>query len=122
MLGILTTHGELIENFGKEGLYEEALLAGEQFLVRIVAIKKFQNFSSFDDLRVNLYKQSMCKKFVDLPCTSASLRENIKRAYFQVTRVNRITNFIFISRVQNNSNRDYFNCYAHRVTYLLLLL
>lgn len=83
MLHVLQNHGELIQHFGREGLDEDVISAAEQFLVKVVALKRYQNCLSFDELRVKLHCQSMVKKFVDLPCTSLSLRENIKRAYLQ---------------------------------------
>ena len=62
---------------------EENIVAAEKFPVKVIASKKYQHCSTFNELRVKVNRQSMVKKYVDLPCTSSALRENIKRAYLQ---------------------------------------
>ena len=43
MLQALQNHSELIINFGKEELDENAILAAIKFFVKVVALKRFQN-------------------------------------------------------------------------------
>ena len=69
--------------FGLDRLDEEVLSQAEKFLVKVVASKQYQNCETFDELRVRLYHHSREKKFIDLPCSSNAIRQNIKRAYFQ---------------------------------------
>ena len=59
------------------------LFFAEKLLVKVIAIKKLSNCSTFNELRVQQHRQSMAKQFVDLPCTSSALKENIKRGYLQ---------------------------------------
>ena len=56
----------------------------EMFLTPLVAKKGYQGCASFDELRLTEYFQSKKKKFIDLPCSSNELQQNIKRAYMQV--------------------------------------
>ena len=56
----------------------------EMFLTQLVAKKGDQGCASFDELRLTEYYQSKKKKFIDLPCSSNELQQNIKRAYMQV--------------------------------------
>ena len=88
MLKAFNDHSDMLKNFGSDRLDEELILSAEKFLVKVIAPKKLSNFETFDDLRVKLHRQSMVKKYVDLPCTSISLRENIKRAYLHFTDKN----------------------------------
>ena len=83
MLETLEVHNEPLKNFGKECLDEENILAAEKFLEKVVASKKYQHCSTFNELRVKLHRQFMVRKCVDLPCTLSALRENIKRAYLR---------------------------------------
>ena len=54
----------------------------EQFLVMVLS-KKIEACTLFNELRVKLYHHSHEKKFIELPCTSDSIQQNIKRAYMQ---------------------------------------
>jgi len=83
MLKALQEHSELIQNFGRDRLDKDAMFFAEKFLVKVIATKKLANCSTFNELRVQQHHQSMAKKFVDLPCTSSALKENIKWAYLQ---------------------------------------
>ena len=86
MLQALKDNHHLLVNFGKERLGDEVILSAEKFLVSVVAPKTLSHCSTFDDLRVNMHRKNISKKkrFIDLPCTSSAIKENIKRAYFQV--------------------------------------
>ena len=81
MLKALQEHSELIQNFGRDRLDKDAIFA-EKFLLKVIAIKKLSNCSTFNELRVQQHRQSMAKQFVDLPCTSSALK-NLKRGYLQ---------------------------------------
>lgn len=83
MLKALQDHSELIRNFGSDRLDEDIIFSAENFLVKVIATKKLSNCCTFNELRVKQHRQSMVKQFVDLPCTSSALKENIKRAYLQ---------------------------------------
>ena len=54
----------------------------EQFIVKVVS-KKHDSCTTFNELRVKLYHQSMEKRFIDLHCSSNAVQHNIKRAYLQ---------------------------------------
>jgi len=55
----------------------------EQFLIN-VSTKKYRSCSTFNELRAKLYHhQSNDKRFVDLPCASITLHNNIRRAFLQ---------------------------------------
>lgn len=82
LLKTLETDEDLLTYFGKEGLDHDMITDAEQFLVKVVN-KKYDSCLTFNELRVKLYHQSKDKKFVELPCSSAAIQENIKRAYMQ---------------------------------------
>lgn len=54
----------------------------EQFLVKVLS-KKYESCTSFNELRVKFYHHSQTKRFVDLPCSSDAIQQNIRRAYLQ---------------------------------------
>ena len=54
----------------------------EHFLVKVLN-KKHDSCVSFNELRVKLYHQFKDKNFIELPCSSAAIHENIKKAYMQ---------------------------------------
>jgi len=83
MLKALRTASGLIEDFGVDRLDQEMLEKAESFLVKIVAPKSLETCPSFDNLRLKIYQQSRDKKFIQLPCTSNEIQQNIKRAYYQ---------------------------------------
>ena len=83
VLNVLKGEDNLLTYFGKDRLDEDMIADAEEFLVKIVASKKMKSLMTFDELRVKTYLQSRNKRIVDLPCTSKSLRQNIKRAYLQ---------------------------------------
>ena len=59
------------------------LQQAEQFLINVVT-KKYRSCSTFDELIAKLYHhQSNNKRFVDLPCSSMTLHNNISRAFLQ---------------------------------------
>ncbi len=58
------------------------ILHAEQFLIKVLSSKKDESCKSFDELRVRIYHRSTDKKFIDLPCTSNALHENIRRSYY----------------------------------------
>ena len=59
------------------------LQQAEQFLINVVT-KKYRYCSTFDELRAKLYHhQSNNKRFVDLPYSSMTLHNNIRRAFLQ---------------------------------------
>ncbi len=86
MMKVLGDQSELLENFGKERLDNDIILSAEKFLVKVVAPKKSSNCSTFNELRVKQHRKAKLdtkSRFVDLPCTSAALVENINRGYIQ---------------------------------------
>lgn len=84
LLKALNTNNPLISDFGKESLDGDMILHAEQFLIKVLSSKKDESCKSFDELRVRIYHRSSDKKFIDLPCTSNALHENIRRSYMQV--------------------------------------
>ena len=78
----LETEDDLLTYFGKEILDDEMMTDAEQFLVKVLN-KKHDSCVSFKELRVKLYHQFKDKKFIELPCSSAAIHENIKKAYMQ---------------------------------------
>ena len=50
--------------------------------MKVVSTKN-DSCRTFNDLKVKLYHQSMKKIFIELPCSSNSIQQNIKRAYLQ---------------------------------------
>lgn len=86
LLNTLETDEDLLPYFGKDHRLDPADLAdAEQFLVKVLS-KKFQMCSCFNQLRVKLYHDSQNKRFIDLPCSSDEIQQNIRRAYLQ-TRI-----------------------------------
>ena len=82
----LNDQSELLENFGKECLDDDIILSAEKFIVKVVGPKKLSNCSTFNELRLKQHRKiklNSKSRFVDLPCTSASLVENINRGYIQ---------------------------------------
>ena len=65
----------------------DTISSAETFLVKVISKKSDPDCSTFTDLRVAEYQQLKSlkakKKFVDLPCSSNAIQQNIKRAYFQ---------------------------------------
>ena len=81
LLNILNSFDPLIAGFGREALDDDMLQQAEQFLINVVT-KKYRSCSTFDELIVKLYHhQSNNKRFVDLPCSSMTLHNNIRRAF-----------------------------------------
>ena len=80
MIRTLTSQGEdSIINFGKESI----ITAAEHFVVQVAAKKSCQGCETFNELRLKEYFQSHKKRFIDLPCSSVEMQENIKRANMQ---------------------------------------
>ena len=77
LLNSLDLHGKLITEFGKDRLDEDIIQQAEAFLVKLVCTKS-ENFTSFDELRASRYHRNLEKRFVDLPCTSAAIHQNIR--------------------------------------------
>ena len=71
----------LISNFGQEKLVSFMIANAEMFLTQLVAKKGDQGCTTFDELRLMEYYQLHKKRFIDLPCSSNELQQNIKRAY-----------------------------------------
>lgn len=84
LLSVLENLDPVITDFAKEALDGDMIHNAEQFLINVIQ-KKYQSCNTFDELRVNLYHhQSRDKKFIDLPCTSTTIHNNIRRPYMQV--------------------------------------
>ena len=77
MLKALKENSDLLENFATDCLDEDNILSAEKFLVKVIESKKVSGCPTCNDLRLKLHRQSMVKKYGDLPCTSSALRENI---------------------------------------------
>ena len=73
LLKTLETEEDLLTYFGKEMLDDTMVTDAEQFLVKVIN-KKFDSCMSFNE-------------FIELPCSSAAIHENIKRGYMQTIRV-----------------------------------
>ena len=69
LLKTLETEEDLLTYFGKEMLDDTMVTDAEQFLVKVIN-KKFDSCMSFNE-------------FIELPCSSAAIHENIKRGYMQ---------------------------------------
>ena len=84
LLKALKYHHILIDGFGKDRMDGDTISSAEKCLVKVVVSRKNESdCTTFNELRVKQYQQSMKKKFVDLPCTSNAIQQNIKRAYLQ---------------------------------------
>ena len=83
MMKALTLSGFLLDSFGLDRLDEDSIGNAEQFLVKVVATKANSECISFDQLRIKEYLHSKKAKFINLPCSSNEIRQNIKRAYYQ---------------------------------------
>ena len=83
LLNVLESFDPLITDFGREALDGDMIRYAEQFLIKVIA-KKYQDCPTFDELRVKLYHhQSKDKRFIDLPCSSSTIHDNIRRAFLQ---------------------------------------
>ena len=72
----------LISDFGRDRLDDDIIYQAEQFLVRLIS-KTGPPPDTFDELRIKLYRQARQKSFIELPCSSNEIRQNIRRAYMQ---------------------------------------
>ena len=83
LLSVLESFDSLITDFGQEALDGDMIQQAEQFLLKMVT-KKYQSCSTFNELRIKMYHhQSRDKKFVDLPCSSNTIHNNIRRLFMQ---------------------------------------
>ena len=82
LLNTLETDEDLLPHFGKKRLDSDMIANAEQFLVKVLS-KKYQPRTSFIELRIKLYHHSQDKRFIDLPCSSDAIQQNLKRAYLQ---------------------------------------
>jgi hypothetical protein len=83
LLKVLQSDSNLIQDFGLDVLDEEMMDRAEGFLVKVVCTKAFNECISFNELRAKMYLQLRDKKFIQLPCSSNEIRQNIRRAYYQ---------------------------------------
>ena len=67
LLKALKEHSDLLENFATDRLDEHNILSADNFLVKVIAKKMLSGCPTFNDLRLKLHRQSMVKKYVDLP-------------------------------------------------------
>ena len=76
---------ELLEGFGMSELTEEMFQRVEEFLVKCISNSKSTIVcKNFDELRITAYNTySNGLDLQKMPCTSAALREHIKRSYLQ---------------------------------------
>lgn len=83
MLKKLKHCNDLISDFGHDRLDGITISAAEQFLVNVIMRSDLAECKTFDEIRLQSYLHMKKKKFVDLPCSSNAIQQNIKRAYMQ---------------------------------------
>ena len=72
----------LLHSFGRGTFTDEILYDSEKFLVKCISPKSISD--TFDDLRYEVYHDKKFKfDLVKFPPTSKTIKEHIKRAYFQ---------------------------------------
>ena len=80
----LTGSFYLIAQFGKAPMTIEMISNAERFLVHCILKSSVTAIATFDDLRSEIYHKSAFKLDLrKLPCTSGSIVNHIKRAYYQ---------------------------------------
>ena len=81
MLKALNEHSNLLENFATDRLDKDNIQSAEKFLLKVIESKKLSGCPTFNDFRLKLYRQSMVKKYVDLPAALYFL--GIERTYLK---------------------------------------